>query len=164
MSSPISRTIASSAATSPKRDLLEETFEPLVERQSSSSSGSDDLSTAASAADDQANNNIAFLFLQPTAQKSVLCGDCAKNILASYISFETSIPYGVGLANSPILKGQSAIFKKAKSECGKDWRASVNLLAGTQAFTQVSGVMDRLKVNGLVLIVGIASAGIAALI
>lgn len=163
MSSPISRTIASSAATSPKRSLLEETFEPLVERQASSSSG-DDLSSAASAADDQANNNIAFLFLQPTAQKSVLCGDCAKSILASYISFETSIPYGVGLANSPILSGQSAIFKKAKSECGKDWRANVNVLAGTQAFTQVSGVMDRLKVNGLVLIVGIASAGIAALI
>lgn len=157
------QTIASSAATSPKRSLLEETFEPLVERQASSSSG-DDLSSAASAADDQANNNIAFLFLQPTAQKSVLCGDCAKNILASYISFETSIPYGVGLANSPILSGQSAIFKKAKSECGKDWRANVNVLAGTQAFTQVSGVMDRLKVNGLVLIVGIASAGIAALI
>jgi len=151
--SPSFRSIASSAAT---------TKRSLVERQSSGSGSGDDITDVADATDADASSNIAFLFLQPTADKEVLCGDCAKSILASYISFETSIPYGVGLSNSPILKGQSDLFKKAKKTCGKDWRPSVNLLAGTEAFTQVSGVKELLKGNGVM--VGGIVMGLVALL
>jgi hypothetical protein len=59
--------------------------------------------------------------------------------MASYISFETSIPYAIGLSNSDILKGQSALYSTMKSTCGDSFTESINEVAGTTAFAEVSG-------------------------
>jgi hypothetical protein len=89
-----------------------------------------------------ASNNIAFLFLQPTAKKEVLCSSCTKNILAAYIAFETSIPYAIGLANSDQLKGQSDLYKASQKECGKDFSKQINVVAGTTDFAKVSSALN----------------------
>lgn len=59
--------------------------------------------------------------------------------MAAYISFETSIPYAIGLANSDILKGQSALYSTMKSTCGNSFTTSINQVAGTTAFAEVGG-------------------------
>jgi hypothetical protein len=85
------------------------------------------------------SSNIAFLFLKSTSDKSVLCSSCAKNVMASYISFETSIPYAIGLANSNILGNQAGLYKSMQDTCGASFTTAVNTVAGTTAFASVSG-------------------------
>lgn len=120
----------------------------------------EDVTAADSAALD--SSNIAFLFLQPTAEKKVLCTSCTKNILARYIAFETSIPYAIGLANSQQLRGQSELYKAAKKTCGNDFTVGVNQIAGTTAFAEVDGaasvVLSKLAVAGFAAVV---AAGLA---
>lgn len=87
---------------------------------------------------ESASSNLPFLFLQPDSPKSILCATCAQKIMASYIQFETTIPYAIGLANSDILKSQSPLYKAGQSTCGKGWASKVNQLAGTSAFAEVS--------------------------
>lgn len=85
------------------------------------------------------SSNIAFLFLQTTSDKDVMCSSCAKNVMASYISFETSIPYAIGLANSGILGNQANLYNAMAKTCGQDFTTSINQAAGTTAFATVSG-------------------------
>lgn len=133
--------------------------EPLEKRQDSESVGS-----AASNATDSANlPNIAFLFLQPNADKSRLCSTCAQNILASYIKFETAVPYAIGLSNSRALSGQSALYKAAKSECGDKWAVKVNSVAGTTDFAKVAAAPAGAKASTALVIVGAGAAAFALL-
>lgn len=123
-------TEVASNSTSSKRSLPEHR---LLSRQA------DNATDAATAVDSFSGSNIAFLFLEPTASKDVLCSTCSQNILASYIEFETSIPYAIGLANSDILSGQSELYKAGKEVCGNDWAVEINKIAGTTDFAKVAG-------------------------
>lgn len=87
------------------------------------------------------NSNIAFLFLQPSSSKEILCSSCSKNVLAAYIQFETSIPYSIGLSNSENLKGQSELYKAMQQTCGASFTTSINEKAGTTAFAEVGAAM-----------------------
>lgn len=59
--------------------------------------------------------------------------------MASYISFETSIPYAIGLANSNILGNQAALYNSMESTCGAEFTTAINQIAGTTAFATVGG-------------------------
>lgn len=131
--------------------------EPLLPRQTS-----DNATDAASTVESLNGTNIAFLFLQPDSDKSILCGTCAQSILASYIKFETALPYAIGLSNSHIFSGQSALYKAGQSTCGDDWATKVNEIAGTTDFAKVAGAAG-LKTSLALLVLGVASAGVALL-
>ncbi|CAO1630495.1 unnamed protein product [Sympodiomycopsis kandeliae] len=110
-------------------------------------------------------SNIAFLFLQPTAKKDQLCSTCAQNILASYIRFETSIPYAIGLSNSDILKGQSDLYKAGKKQCGDSWAKKVNQVAGTTDFAKVAAALSGAKGSMMAVgVVGLTVAGLTGMI
>lgn len=132
--SNIATNTAAKTAGSSKRSLFSSDEALLRKRQDSASEVAQAIDTSS-----LSNSNIAFLFLQTTSDKSVLCSSCSKNVLASYISFETSIPYAIGLANSDILKGQSALYSTMKETCGDDFTKSVNQVAGTTAIAEVGG-------------------------
>ncbi|PWN54157.1 hypothetical protein IE53DRAFT_359424 [Violaceomyces palustris] len=100
--------------------------------------------------------NPAFLFLSPESDQSVLCSQCAKKILASYISFETSIPYAIGLQNSDVLAIQSSIYKQAKKLCGDTWGVDVNALANTSNFTTIGAASTSNQITKA----GIAVSGL----
>ncbi|SPO24811.1 uncharacterized protein UTRI_01802_B [Ustilago trichophora] len=99
------------------------------------------------------NTNAAFLFISSSSPKSILCSRCTQNILASYIKFETSIPYAIGLRTSEILAPQSDIYKAAKTDCGLDFVGQVNKIANT---TQFAAVVSSAPFAG-------ARSGVAAL-
>lgn len=166
-------TVATTTTTSSKRDLTVDDehwalrrahAEEILARQTTTTTGAD-ASTSASDIDSGSlsGSNIAFLFLQPTAGKDKLCSACAQNILASYIQFETSIPYAIGLSNSDILKGQSDLYKAGKKECGEDWAKKVNAIAGTTDFAKVAGALANHKVSAalVALVAGFLAAGLA---
>lgn len=108
-----------------------------------------------------ANTNLAFLFITPQSPKEILCGQCLQNIMAAYISFETAAPYAIGLQNSDILAGQSALYASAKKTCGGDWATGVNKIAGTTAF--VSAASGLVVMRGAVFLVAAGTVAWLAL-
>lgn len=166
-------TTVSSTSTDSKRDLSQQEEEhwalrrtheaQILARQTTGT----DASTSASDIDSGSlsGSNIAFLFLQPTAGKDKLCSTCAQNILASYISFETSIPYAIGLSNSDVLSGQSDLYKAGKKQCGDDWAKKVNSIAGTTDFAKVAGAWAKQKASSAAIaLAGCMAAGLALLV
>lgn len=139
----IANNTAAKQATS-KRSLLTDDamlMPQLLERQDASETAQSIDTGAAS------QSNIAYLFLQPNSDKNLLCSSCSKNIMAAYITFETSIPYAIGLSNSDQLKGQSALYKAMQATCGQSFTTNVNQKAGTTAFAEVGGALSNAKVQ-----------------
>ncbi|OCH92537.1 hypothetical protein OBBRIDRAFT_811591 [Obba rivulosa] len=113
-------------------------------------------------------NNIVFLFLNPSLPSAQLCTPCARSIITSYISFESSTPYGPGLGSSQLLGGQSALYQAVQTTCGASF-----LSGAVQAAGGLSGGI--LKSNGAArtslgnsgvvgTVVAAAALGVAALL
>jgi len=77
-----------------------------------------------------ADNNVLFLLLQPSLSKASLCTACSRNVLTAYINFESSVPYAAGLTNSPLLKGQSALYSGVQNTCGASFLNGAVAAAG----------------------------------
>lgn len=75
-------------------------------------------------------NNVAFLGLEPTLPQDQLCVACTRAILTPYISFESSVPYAPGLAQSAILSGQPALYSSVNSVCGASFLSGAVQAAG----------------------------------
>lgn len=150
------------AVTKTRRDLAEDededqdeadqTVAELAKRQSTTTQNLGGLYNETTTTT-KPNTNAAFLFISSSSPKSILCSRCTQNILASYIKFETSIPYAIGLRTSEILAPQSDIYKAAKTDCGLDFVGQVNKIANT---TQFAAVVSSAPFAG-------ARSGVAAL-
>ncbi|WFD18655.1 hypothetical protein MCAP1_000862 [Malassezia caprae] len=77
-----------------------------------------------------------FFFLSGSSSKETLCTECARHVLASYIHFELSAPYALGIDSSQVLQSQQAIFEQAKRVCDDHFVESLNAEAGIQAFSE----------------------------
>jgi len=77
-----------------------------------------------------AQNNILYLFLQPSLSSASLCQTCTRNILTSYITFESNVPYAAGLTNSPLLSTQTALYEGVQSVCGASFLSGAVEAAG----------------------------------
>lgn len=78
-------------------------------------------------------HSVPFLFLSPNMSSSVLCTQCTKTVLASYISWESRLPYAIGLVNSPLLGQQGSLWTGIGDVCGSGFLASTASQAGQQA-------------------------------
>ncbi|KAK7688725.1 hypothetical protein QCA50_008264 [Cerrena zonata] len=104
------------------------------------------------------STNIAFLFLKATTDSAKLCTSCTRSIFTSYASWETSIPYGPGIANSPLLGGQSDLYNGMKSTCGDSFLTGAVQAAGSLSDGLISnGAAPQAHMGGLAAIVGAAS-------
>ena len=113
----------------------------------------------------KSNTNAAFLFISSSSPKAILCSVCTQNILASYIKFETSIPYAIGLRTSKILAPQSDIYKAAKTDCGHDFVAQVNKIANTAQFAAVvSSAPFAGARSGVAALATLAASAVVALV
>jgi hypothetical protein len=75
-------------------------------------------------------NNIAFLLLQPSESTQVLCSSCTRQILGTYITFESDAPYAPGLAQSTLLSNQPALYNAVESQCGSAFLGGAVQAAG----------------------------------
>lgn len=109
-----------------------------------------------------ASNNILFLLLQPSLSKDALCQTCTRNVITSYISFESATPYAPGLAASVLLSGQSALYQAVQSTCGSTFlsgavAAAAGLSGGVVGQASDSGASRTILANS-----GVAGALVAA--
>jgi hypothetical protein len=95
------------------------------------------------------NTNLPFLFLQPTMKQSTLCTPCTREVMVSYIKWETAFPYALGLSQSPILGGQSELWNAINATCGQNYVKAISSQVGitAAAFNSSSGAMS-FKVGG----------------
>lgn len=99
-----------------------------------------------------ASNNLLFLLLQPSLAKDALCQTCTRNVITSYISFESATPYAPGLAASVLLGGQSALYQAVQSTCGSTFlsgavAAAAGLSGGVVGQASSSGASSTILAN-----------------
>jgi len=102
-----------------------------------------------------ADSNIAFMLIDPSLPSTSLCGACTRNILTSYINFESNVLYTPGLPQSQILKGQTELYTAVQGTCGANFMSgAVQAAGGLSGGTFSSGALavgaDLQKIVGLV--------------
>ncbi|BGP35875.1 hypothetical protein JCM10296v2_007727 [Rhodotorula toruloides] len=97
--------------------------------------------------------SLPFLFLTPSMPSSTLCTPCTRTILASYIAFESRMPYALGLANSPLLGGQGTLWTGVGEKCGSGFLEGVAKQVGEANLTGGAGVT---KVGAKAVVVAVA--------
>lgn len=88
------------------------------------------------------STNLPFLFLQPEMAKDSLCTACTISVFASYVKWENSLPYGLGLSSSPILGGQAKLYNAVNQTCGKSFVDAISSQAGADS-SVLSAAMPR---------------------
>ncbi|GEM11780.1 hypothetical protein Rt10032_c17g5797 [Rhodotorula toruloides] len=94
--------------------------------------------------------SLPFLFLTPQMPSSTLCTPCTRTILASYIAFESRMPYALGLANSPLLGGQGSLWTGVGDKCGGGFLEGVAKQAGEASLTGAAAGRVRVGAKGVV--------------
>jgi hypothetical protein len=91
------------------------------------------------------NTNLPFLFLQPNMKASSLCTPCTREVMVSYIKWETAFPYALGLSQSPILGGQSELWNAINATCGQGYVKAITSEVGitANAFNSSSNALSR---------------------
>jgi len=79
--------------------------------------------------------SLPYLFLQADMNAKLLCSTCTKSILAAYISWESQVPYALGLGSSPILGGQQQLWTGIGQTCGANFTDSISAQAGVSNTT-----------------------------
>jgi len=93
------------------------------------------------------SQSIPFLGIQPSLPIEELCKPCTRNVLNEYIMFISSIVYGPGFANSPLLSGQPDLYKAVQEKCGAPFLSgSVQAAGGISGGILGNGAPD-LSVN-----------------
>lgn len=75
------------------------------------------------------NTNLPYLFIQNDSAASVICSSCAAAVFSAYATWEINTPYALGLSASPILGGQSSLWKGATGTCGSTWTNKIQAAA-----------------------------------
>jgi len=83
------------------------------------------------------STNLPFLFLQPDMTSSALCTPCTREVMVAYVKWESAYPYALGLSNSPILGGQSALWSSINTTCGAGYVNAITSEVGS--FAAASG-------------------------
>jgi len=83
------------------------------------------------------NTNLPFLFLDPAMSSKALCTPCTREVMVAYIKWESRQPYALGLSQSPILGGQSALWAAINSTCGAAYVNAITSEVGS--FTSQTG-------------------------
>lgn len=79
--------------------------------------------------------SLPYLFLQADMDAKLLCSTCTKSIMAAYISWESQVPYALGLGSSPILGGQQQLWSGIGQTCGVNFTDSISAQAGVSNTT-----------------------------
>jgi hypothetical protein len=91
-----------------------------------------------------AANNVLFLFMDPNANSSVMCTSCMRNVMTSYINFESNVPYAPAKSNSMLFSGQTNMYNAVQKTCGTNFLNSAVQAAGGIG----SGIVGKTKTGG----------------
>jgi len=107
------------------------------------------------------SSNLLFLFTSASESADTLCTTCTRNILTSYINFESDAPYAPGIAQSTLLAGQSDIYVAVQSKCPSNFmNGAVQAAGGLSGGSGLPGFSS----SGAVKSTGVEFRGLAGLL
>ncbi|KAG8813111.1 hypothetical protein FRC17_001667 [Serendipita sp. 399] len=152
---------ASSSASAAASSVPAKRAEDLYKRQTTVD-GQETLGSFAPNTTTYNHDGLPYLFLTDRTPREKLCQPCTAKIVSSYVAFEDVTPYALGLAHSPILSGQFALWKKIKEQCGSD--VVTEILGSVSSGGSSSGALARVDRGSAVFTAaGAIIAGLAAL-
>lgn len=86
------------------------------------------------------NSGIMYLGTLPSLSADSLCTTCTQNVLSSYAKWEATVPYAMGLSNSPMLGDQGDLWTQTKKKCGDSFMNVVTSSVGTANAEANAGV------------------------
>lgn len=107
--------------------------------------------------------NLAMFFYTPSMDESKLCTSCVRNVITSFITFESKYPYAPGFNSSKILCGQRALYNAIESTCGSSFLGGAVQAAGGLSSGTLSGAVGRLFSQDVTMVVS-AVLGAAGLV
>jgi len=91
--------------------------------------------------------NLVFLGILPSLGSDKLCKSCTRNVLNQYIQFMSSIPYALGIPNSPLMSGETDLYNAVQQKCGAPFLSGSVQAAGGIASNILNGGAAGLSVN-----------------
>ncbi|KAJ8489372.1 hypothetical protein ONZ45_g13614 [Pleurotus djamor] len=77
-----------------------------------------------------AESGLPYFFLSPADSADTLCTPCTRNIMTSYINYQSSVPYAGTLDQSPIFKHQPELYSAISDKCGSSFLGGAVQAAG----------------------------------
>ena len=151
---------ASSSASAPSASASHPAKRELVARQSTNTTQTT-LTNGPNAAEYR-STNLPYLFINPNAT-DFCTNECTSKVMGAYIRFETVTPYAIGIANSPILKGQLDLWNRLK-DCPNGLAQSLLNNYTTNGNTSVGGAAKAAAGVGSALVAVFAAVGAAVLL
>jgi len=91
--------------------------------------------------------NLVFLGILPSLPADQLCQPCTRNVLNQYIQFMSSIPYALGISNSPLMGGETDLYNAVQQKCGAPFLSGSVQAAGGIAGGILNGGAAGISVN-----------------
>ncbi|EJD05261.1 uncharacterized protein FOMMEDRAFT_27426 [Fomitiporia mediterranea MF3/22] len=111
------------------------------------------------------SSNLPFLFLTPSLSSDKLCVSCTRSVLSAYMNFEQSVPYALGIANSPMLGGQPELYSAVNSTCGSNFmNGAVQAAGGLSGGIVGSGAPHLTPEGGMITAAAAAILGLVAVL
>jgi len=85
----------------------------------------DDQSLLQINTDDWKKSNVQFLFIDANESADQLCTACTKQVMTSYITYETALPYPMGVRSANLLGNQKALWTAINSKCPANYTAAI---------------------------------------
>ncbi|KAK0457122.1 uncharacterized protein EV420DRAFT_1621178 [Desarmillaria tabescens] len=75
-------------------------------------------------------NGIPFLFFTDTLSSTTLCTTCSRNVMTTWISWESKVPYAPAAQESALLSGLNSLYSAIQTKCGKSFLSGAVTAAG----------------------------------
>ncbi|KAK0477139.1 hypothetical protein IW261DRAFT_307363 [Armillaria novae-zelandiae] len=75
-------------------------------------------------------NGIPFLFFTSSLSSTTLCTTCSRNVMTTWISWESKVPYAPAAKESALLSGLNDLYSAIQSKCGKSFLSGAVTAAG----------------------------------
>ncbi|KAK0200787.1 hypothetical protein DFS33DRAFT_1456079 [Desarmillaria ectypa] len=75
-------------------------------------------------------NGIPFLFFTSSLSSSTLCTTCSRNVMTTWISWESKVPYAPAAKQSALLSGLNDLYSAIQTKCGKSFLSGAVTAAG----------------------------------
>jgi hypothetical protein len=98
-----------------------------------------------------ANERLLFLNLREDMPSETLCTSCTRNVLTSYITWESNINYAPGLSSSQLLTGQSKLYAGVQNTCGRNFLSGAVQAAGGLSGNSIFGGHNGAMGSGAIL-------------
>ncbi|KAK0216228.1 hypothetical protein IW262DRAFT_1464755 [Armillaria fumosa] len=106
-------------------------------------------------------NGIPFLFFTGSLSSTTLCTTCSRNVMTTWISWESKVPYAPAAKESALLSGLNDLYSAIQTKCGKSFLSGAVTAAGGLGTSDAARVAASRK-SMVSFVAGLAGLAVAS--